>query len=101
MQSIEKLPLYPSSERDWTISLKKETPISYVVSSIRDLAPPLLEKVFLLDLFEGSQIGLDRKNVTWRFIYRDSQKTLDIQTVEYEHTKLLQMVAEKLHHCIL
>ncbi len=101
LQSIEKLPLYPSSERDWTISLKKETPISYVVSSIRDLAPPLLEKVFLLDLFEGSQIGLDRKNVTWRFIYRDSQKTLDIQTVEYEHTKLLQMVAEKLHHCIL
>jgi phenylalanyl-tRNA synthetase beta chain len=98
---VENLPLYPASERDWTITLKKETPVDHVLSCIREIESPLLEKVFLLDLFESEQLGPDRKNVTWRFIYRDTTKTLDIQTVEKEHTKLIQMVAEKLHNCIL
>ncbi len=101
LQSIRDLPLYPSSERDWTVSLKKEIPTSRVLSCIQELAPTLLEKAFLLDLFESDQLGSDRKNVTWRFIYRDPQKTLDLSTVEQIHTKLLQMVAEKLHDCIL
>ncbi len=101
LESIADLPLYPSSERDWTLSLKKEISVDRVLSCIRDLAPSLLEKVFLLDLFESDQIGLDRKNVTWRFIYRDPKKTLDLQTVEQIHTKLLQTVAEKLQDCIL
>jgi len=101
LERIEDLPLYPSSERDWTVSLKKETPIENVLSCIQNLAPPFLENIFLLDLFESDQIGLDRKNATWRFVYRDPKKTLDLQTVEQEHTKLLQMVAEKLHDCIL
>ncbi len=101
LQSVADLPLYPSSERDWTVSLKKEIPVGRVLSCIQDLAPALLEKAFLLDLFESDQLGSDRKNVTWRFIYRDPQKTLDLPTVEQIHTKLLQMVAEKLHDCIL
>ena len=101
LQPLVDLPLYPSSERDWTLSLKKEIPIGLVLSCIQALAPSLLEKVFLLDLFESDQIGSDRKNVTWRFVYRDPQKTLDLPRVEQIHTKLLQMVAEKLHDCIL
>lgn len=101
LPSIVDLPLYPSSERDWTVSLKKEIPTSRVLSCIQELAPTLLEKAFLLDLFESDLIGPDRKNATWRFIYRDPQKTLDLSTVEQIHTKLLQMVAEKLHDCIL
>lgn len=101
LERVQDLPLYPASERDWTVPLKKETPIGDVLSCLQSFAPPLLEKVFLLDLFESEQIGLDRKNATWRFIYRDTQKTLDLQTVEDQHTKLIQMVAEKLQDCIL
>ncbi|MBX9923344.1 MAG: phenylalanine--tRNA ligase subunit beta [Rhabdochlamydiaceae bacterium] len=100
IESIADLPLYPSSERDWTVSLKKEVPIQEILSCIQELAPPLLEKIFLLDLFESPQIGNDRKNATWRFVYRDPKKTLDLPTVEALHTKLLQMVAEKLSNCI-
>jgi phenylalanyl-tRNA synthetase beta chain len=99
--TIKDLPLYPSSERDWTVSLLKETPIEKVLACIRKLAPSLLERVFLLDLFESDKIGCDRKNATWRFIYRDPHKTLDLKTVEQKHSTLLQMVAEKLHDCIL
>jgi phenylalanyl-tRNA synthetase beta chain len=100
IESVPELSLYPSSERDWTVTLKKEVPIHQMLSCIQELAPPLLEKVFLLDLFESPQLGEDRKNVTWRFIYRDPKKTLDLSTVEALHANLLQIVAEKLSDCI-
>lgn len=101
VSSTKDLPLYPSSTRDWTVSLKKESSIEEIRACILALAPSVLEEVFLLDLFQSEQIGQDRKNATWRFIYRDLKKTLDLSTVEDHHTKLLQMVAEKLHDCIL
>jgi phenylalanyl-tRNA synthetase beta chain len=100
IESIVDLPLYPSSERDWTVPLKKEVSVHEVLSCIQELAPPLLEKVFLLSLFESPQIGENRKNATWRFVYRDTKKTLDLPTVEALHAKLLQTVAEKLSNCI-
>jgi len=99
--TVEELSLFPSSERDWTVTLLKQTPAQEVLSCIQSLAPPLLDKVFLLDVFESEKIGLDRKNITWRFIYKDKEKTIDAPTVERVHTTLLQKVAQKLENCIL
>lgn len=99
--STKELPLYPASERDWTVCLQKKTPIGDVLQYIKEAASPLLENVFLLDVFESEKIGSDRKNVTWRFIYRDRQKTIGSDTVEAIHTDLLQKVAQKLGNCIL
>lgn len=99
--SVTPLPLFPTSERDWTVSLRKDVPIGEVLNCIENLASPLLEKVFLLDLFESEKIGIDRKNATWRFIYRDTKKTIESETVETIHTDLLQKVAQKLGNCIL
>ncbi len=98
---VKDLPIMPSSERDWTVTISKETPIQDFLQCIHTSASPLLEKAFLLDLFESDKIGPDRKNVTWRFIYRDNIKTVDFDTVEKEHAKLIQKVAEKLSNCIL
>lgn len=90
------LPTYPSSERDWTLTVKEATPIELIADAIRSVRPRFLENYFLLDLFQSSQLGADRKNITFRFIYRDNTKTLELETVEKTHQKLLQVVAEKL-----
>jgi phenylalanyl-tRNA synthetase beta chain len=88
---------FPGSERDWTLSLKNETPVAAVIKAIESARSPLLEGFFLLDLYpkEGS------KNVTFRFTYRDAQKTIDLETVEREHQKLTQVVAEKLRDALI
>ncbi|MBS0627003.1 MAG: phenylalanine--tRNA ligase subunit beta, partial [Verrucomicrobia bacterium] len=99
--SVKELPLYPASERDWTLCLHKATPIGEVLHHIKSVASPLLEKVFLLSVFESDKIGPDRKNVTWRFIYRDNQKTIGSEIVETIHAEILQKVAQKLGNCIL
>lgn len=99
--STTDLPQMPATDRDWTVTLSKPTPIAQVLLAIQALSSPILEKVFLLDLFENEKLGTEQKNATFRFIYRAQDKTLDFNTVEQEHTKLTQKVAEKLANCIL
>ncbi len=90
------LPAFPGSERDWTISIQKHTPVSHLFSAIHSSAPPLLESFFMLDLYQSEQLGKDKKNITFRFFYRDLTQTIQMEIVEKEHTKLMQRVAEKL-----
>jgi len=96
-----ELPEFPTSERDWTITLKETVPIGDVVKAIGKGRPHLLESFFLLDLYQSEKLGKDRKNATFRFIYRDQKKTLEIETVEREHQKLMQSLAEKLSDCVI
>jgi phenylalanyl-tRNA synthetase beta chain len=98
---VDPLNTYPGSERDWTLTLKDEVPIAKVLSVIQMISSHLLEQVILLDLYKNEQLGKDRKNATFRFIYRDKQKTLSLETIEREHAKMTQEVAEKLRDCLI
>ncbi len=95
-KKISPLPAFPGSERDWTLSLKEELPIEAAFQAIASCKSRLLESFFLLDLYKSEKIGKDRKNATFRFIYRDLNKTIEIETVDREHQRLTQFVAEKL-----
>jgi len=95
-RKVQELSSFPGSDRDWTLSLKETVPIAQVFHAIQSFKSNVLESYFLLDLYKSEQIGKDRKNATFRFIYRDKEKTIDIETVEKEHQKLTQAVAEKL-----
>ena len=97
----EVLALFPGSERDWTLTVKKETLVGSILQAIYEVPSTFLEKVYMLDLFESDKLGKDRKNVTLRFSYRDKEKTLSYESVEAEHMNLTQKVAEKLGNCLL
>jgi phenylalanyl-tRNA synthetase beta chain len=89
-------PQFPGSERDWTVALNEEFPIADVLHALRSVPSRLLEKVILLDLYKSKQIGKDRKNATFRFFYRDREKTIAYETVEQEHARITAIVAKKL-----
>jgi phenylalanyl-tRNA synthetase beta chain len=91
-----QIPLYPGSERDWTLTLRDEALIGQVLEIMRSVPSRLLEKIMLLDLYKSEQIGKDRKNATFRFAYRDLEKTISMETIEREHARVTQLVAEKL-----
>ncbi|MBX9744079.1 MAG: hypothetical protein K2X08_02575, partial [Chlamydiales bacterium] len=81
---MRPLPLFPSSERDWTIPLSKTAPIQPILDAIAAFHSPLLEKWELIDLFVSDNV----QHITFRFTYRDSLKTISFEQVEEEHTKL-------------
>ncbi len=89
---------FPGSERDWTVTLNNELPIEDVLDALRSVSSRLLEKVMLLDLYKSEQIGKDKKNATFRFFYRDIEKTIAYETVEREHARITSTAAEKLNH---
>ncbi|NDD58470.1 MAG: phenylalanine--tRNA ligase subunit beta [Chlamydiae bacterium] len=98
---VVALPNYPGSERDWTVTVKKSTTTALLLNTILEEKGVILEKVFLLDMFESEKLGVDRKNLTFRFCYRNNEKTLSYETVETEHANLIQKVAKKLVDCLL
>jgi phenylalanyl-tRNA synthetase beta chain len=91
-QKMVPLSVYPCSQRDWTITLQGAMPVEKVLKSVLSLKSCLLEDVFVLDVYQSDKLGSDKKNVTLRFIYRDKEKTIEQETVENEHSKLINKI---------
>lgn len=88
--------MLPGSERDWTVTLPANMPVGVILDHIRGMNSELLERVELLDLYKSEQIGEDKKNATFRFSYRDREKTLSLEAVDKEHSNLIQKVLKVL-----
>lgn len=99
-KNFSELALFPSSQRDWTITLKENVPISTIEQAIEKTKSPYLEHFYLLDLYTSDQLGKDRKNATFRLSYRDPSKTMAFEVVEQEHQKLTHSVASQLQNFI-
>jgi phenylalanyl-tRNA synthetase beta chain len=88
-QIIQKpLPQFPSSERDLTLTIAKNQSLSILLNSIMPLKQGTLKEIQLIDIYENPSIGEDKKNVTFRFTYRDDNATLDYETVEKLHKEV-------------
>lgn len=90
--TMQDLPLYPGSERDWTITLREEVPIANIFKAIQNAGSSYLEKVLLLDIYHSDKLGKGLKNATFRFLYRDHEKTISQKVVDMEHANILTKV---------
>ncbi len=93
---MQELAEFPSSDRDWTITLSKAIRFDEITQKIEEIKPKLCESFSLISLFEHEKLGLDRHNVTLRFIYRDRKKTVSQEEVEKAHQKLVHEVTNYL-----
>jgi len=91
-QIMQPIPAYPSSERDWTLTLKEEIAIDRVFEWIHAVGSRLLESCQLRDIYRSNKIGEGCKNVTLRFIYRDTKKTIAQESVDREHARITDRV---------
>lgn len=94
LQTILKKPLkmhpissFPSSDRDWTVSLPFRAPIETILKTIHTFNSPLLVKTEVLDVYIPEDSNT--KNITFRFTYRDRMKTISLEEVETEHARLI------------
>ncbi len=93
---MKPLAMYPGSERDWTVTLEDEVPNSQIVSILQYTPSPLLKQFQLLDVYQSEKVGAKKKNVTFRFTYRDDEKTVTQEAVDAEHGRLTKQVLEAL-----
>lgn len=85
---MQPLPVFPSSDRDWTITVSEDVKVGDILASFEKIPSKILENVFLLDVYRSEKLGRDLKNLTFRFIYRDKEKTIAQEKVDEEHAKI-------------
>lgn len=86
---MSPMPQYPASERDWTVTIPEELPIERLIAALRATASALVEDIFLLKPpYRSDKVGVGKKNVSLRFVYRDSEKTIGQASVDAEHLKV-------------
>jgi phenylalanyl-tRNA synthetase beta chain len=85
---MQEIPIYPASERDWTVTLNDKISIAQVFDAVYKLQSNLLESISLLDVYRSEKLGEGVSNMTFHFVYRDKQKTIEQEAVDTEHTRL-------------
>lgn len=98
---IRPLPIYPGSERDWTVTIMQTIHYASVIDAIRAQASPILEEVALLDIYRSEKLPEGFQNMTLRFKYRDPSKTIEQETVDAAHRRILTEVAKGLEDKII
>lgn len=96
--TTKDLPIYPGSDRDWTVTLDDRLPMQKIDKLIKDAPSKLLEKFYLIDIYRNDKLGPHGINATFRFCYRDRKKTVSQEDVDGEHSRILVKVQEQLSH---
>lgn len=88
---MSPLPIYPSSTRDWTVTLEEARTYDEILKMIFSVSSKLLESVSLIDIYRSEKLGKGLKNVTLRLIYRDKKKTVSQEDVDNEHARITKI----------
>lgn len=81
---------YPSSSRDWTVTLPEGLSHAELMGALARVASPLLEEITLLDVYRSDRLGAGVKNVTLRFRFRSEKETLSIEKIDKEQQRLIE-----------
>ena len=82
------IPRYPSTTRDITMIVDQEVEAGRVLGTAIDLKEALVEDVYLFDVFVGDPIPAGKKSLSFRFVYRSAERTLDDESVNTIHQDL-------------
>jgi len=93
---MKPLANFPSMERDWTMTVPQSLSFQELIDTVQKYLPSLVESVEMRSLFAHERIGHEKKNVTLRFVFRDSARTLSQQEVESAFSQLVEQVSQSL-----
>lgn len=86
---------YPPVYRDIAILVREGVYSSDLLDLIGKLADPLLENVWLFDVYSGQGIPAGHRSLAFSLAYRDPEKTLRDDEVDGIHERLRVMLKEK------
>ena len=88
------IPKFPVVRRDMTLIAPESLAIGSVVDTVKALREPLLEDVFLVDIYTPE--GASERNLSFRFVFRHPERTLKDKDVEKINLRIGQHLVDKL-----
>jgi phenylalanyl-tRNA synthetase beta chain len=92
--TVQDIPLYPAMERDFAFVAEEQVAHQDILKAIRGAAPKELETVELFDIFRGKALGIGKKSLAYRLIYRSAKGTLTDEKVNKAHDRIGKRVCE-------
>lgn len=83
---------FPAIVRDVSLLVPKSVPYEALKKSLDRLSLPILEEFRLVDLYEGEPIPSDKVSLTFRFVFRHSQRTLLAEEVAKAEKQILSQL---------
>ncbi len=93
---FEPLPRFPGSIRDLSLIAPMDLSHSRILAMIRELSPPRLREVSLIDHYTGPPVEAGKRSLTYSLLYRAEDRTLTDQEVEGAHGDLVKKLESKL-----
>ncbi|MEJ5348559.1 MAG: phenylalanine--tRNA ligase subunit beta [Desulfosoma sp.] len=89
------LPKFPSVIRDMALIVEAKLPVAEPLSFIRSLSEPLVESVFIFDLYRGKPLADHQKGVGYRIVYRAADRNLTDEEVNAVHRRITDQVLDR------
>ncbi len=86
------LPRFPISKRDLSLVAPSDIPEGQIRGLIR--SEKMVEEVLLYDLYQGEQVGAQKRSLTYEVSFRASDRTLTDDEVTKQITKLEKKLAK-------
>lgn len=90
------LPKFPAVTRDIAVTVDKSVPVGDIVKIIKAQKSDIIEDYKLFDIYEGAQLGENKKSVAYSITLRGSDRTLTDDDVNPIIEKILKDLEEKL-----
>ncbi len=91
----QKVPKFPSFEFDAAFTIDKNVRAGDLSAEIKQTAGVVLTSVDVFDVYEGENLGKDKKSIAFRLTFLDSNKTLTINDVEPVVQKVVRSLEKK------
>ncbi len=89
--------LYPPVKRDIAIVVDEDTPEEDVRKAIISAAPPELKKIVLFDLYKGTPLPPNKKNLAYSLEFSSVHKTLKGEDINKFIDQLEKVIKEKVN----
>ncbi len=85
---------YPAVTRDLAILVDKELTHKEIYDRITSKGGKLLRKVELFDIYQGKELGSDKKSMAYHLYFQSTERTLKDEEVERAMEKVLKALEE-------
>ena len=95
-REYKSLPKFPASNRDIALVIDKSISVGKIEKILNDTKHGILESYKLFDVYEGQQVGENKKSVAYSLTFRAPDRTL----TDNEINDVLNNILEKLKNCL-
>jgi len=89
------LPRFPGIRLDLTVVVRDRVAANDLVQVIRDLGGYTLREIHMLNEYQGSQLGLGGRSLSFRLHYQADDRTLTREEVLSVHDRIIRGLKER------